>query len=302
MAKALGVKIVSKEKNMEIAIISGKGGTGKSSITAAFATMSQEILLSDCDVDAANLHIIFNPTHDEEEVYIAGQTAVIDYEKCTNCGLCMEYCRFDAITKVDGRVEVLETSCDGCQLCWRICPENAISMLDNDKSRMYSGDFRNGKMVYGRLAPGEENSGKLVNMVREKAKKVAKENNLEHIVIDGPPGIGCAVISSITGVDHVLIVTEPTISGLHDMKRTLELVSKFNLKPWVLINKFDLNEDMTHEIERYCKSENILFAGKLPFSSIVVDAMVNCKSITEWAPDSEITDSLKLIWNKIIAS
>ncbi|MDY0201129.1 MAG: 4Fe-4S binding protein [Tenuifilaceae bacterium] len=287
---------------MEIAIISGKGGTGKSSITAAFATMSQEILLSDCDVDAANLHIIFNPTHDEEEVYIAGQTAVIDYEKCTNCGLCMEYCRFDAITKVDGRVEVLETSCDGCQLCWRICPENAISMLDNDKSRMYSGDFRNGKMVYGRLAPGEENSGKLVNMVREKAKKVAKENNLEHIVIDGPPGIGCAVISSITGVDHVLIVTEPTISGLHDMKRTLELVSKFNLKPWVLINKFDLNEDMTHEIERYCKSENILFAGKLPFSSIVVDAMVNCKSITEWAPDSEITDSLKLIWNKIIAS
>lgn len=287
---------------MEIAIISGKGGTGKSSITAAFATMSQEILLSDCDVDAANLHIIFNPTHDEEEVYIAGQTAVIDYEKCTNCGLCMEYCRFDAITKVDGRVEVLETSCDGCQLCWRICPENAISMLDNDKSRMYSGDFRNGKMVYGRLAPGEENSGKLVNMVREKAKKVAKENNLEHIVIDGPPGIGCAVISSITGVDHVLIVTEPTISGLHDMKRTLELVSKFNLKPWVLINKFDLNEDMTHDIERYCKSENILFAGKLPFSSIVVDAMVNCKSITEWAPDSEITDSLKLIWNKIIAS
>ena len=228
---------------MEIAIISGKGGTGKSSITAAFATMSQEILLSDCDVDAANLHIIFNPTHDEEEVYIAGQTAVIDYEKCTNCGLCMEYCRFDAITKVDGRVEVLETSCDGCQLCWRICPENAISMLDNDKSRMYSGDFRNGKMVYGRLAPGEENSGKLVNMVREKAKKVAKENNLEHIVIDGPPGIGCAVISSITGVDHVLIVTEPTISGLHDMKRTLELVSKFNLKPWVLINKFDLNEE-----------------------------------------------------------
>lgn len=302
MAKALGIKIVSKIKNMEIAIISGKGGTGKSSITAAFATMSQEVLLSDCDVDAANLHIIFNPTHDEEEVYIAGQTAVIDYEKCTNCGLCMEYCRFDAITKVDGRVEVLETSCDGCQLCWRICPENAISMLDNDKSRMYSGSFRNGKMVYGRLAPGEENSGKLVNMVREKAKQIAEDNNLEHIVIDGPPGIGCAVISSITGVNHVLVVTEPTISGLHDMKRTLELVSKFNLKPWVLINKFDLNEDMTHEIEQYCKSENILFAGKLPFNSLVVDAMVNCKSITEWAPDSEITANLKSIWNKIIAS
>lgn len=287
---------------MEIAIISGKGGTGKSSITAAFATMSQKVLLSDCDVDAANLHIIFNPTHDEEEVYIAGQTAVIDYQKCTNCGLCMEYCRFDAITKVDEKFVVSETACDGCQLCWRICPEKAISMLDNDKSRMYTGNFRNGKVVYGRLAPGEENSGKLVTMVREKAKQVANDNSLEHIVIDGPPGIGCAVIASITGVDHVLIVTEPTISGLHDMKRTLELVSKFSLKPWVLINKFDLNENMAQEIEQYCKDNNILFAGKLPFSNMVVEAMVNCKSITEWAPNSELADKIKSIWNRIINS
>ncbi|HZJ74831.1 MAG TPA: 4Fe-4S binding protein, partial [Perlabentimonas sp.] len=267
-----------------------------------FATMSQKVLLSDCDVDAANLHIIFNPTHEEEEIYIAGQTAVIDYQKCTSCGLCMEYCRFDAITKVDDKFVVSETACDGCQLCWRMCPEKAISMLDNDKSRMYTGSFRNGKVVYGRLAPGEENSGKLVCMVREKAKQVAKDNNLEHIVIDGPPGIGCAVIASITGTDHVLIVTEPTISGLHDMKRTLELVSKFNLKPWVLINKFDLNEDMAQQIEQYCKDENILFAGMLPFSTKVVEAMVNCKSITEWAPDSELTATLKSIWNRIINS
>lgn len=287
---------------MEVAIISGKGGTGKSSISAAFATLSEQVLLADCDVDAANLYIIFNPTHSEEQVYIAGQTAVINYDKCTHCGLCMDYCRFDAISNNNGRIEISETSCDGCQLCSRVCPHSAIIMVDNDKSRMYSGDFRNGKMVYGRLAPGEENSGKLVNMVREKAKQVATENNLKNIVIDGPPGIGCAVISSITGVDHVLIVTEPTISGLHDLKRTLEMVSKFNLKPWVLVNKFDLNADMTQEIEMYCTQNNVSIAGRLPFDSVVVDAMVNCKSIIEWAPDSEFSNILKSIWNKIVSN
>ncbi|NHB69729.1 4Fe-4S binding protein [Perlabentimonas gracilis] len=287
---------------MEVAIISGKGGTGKSSISAAFATLSEQVLLADCDVDAANLYIIFNPTHSEEQVYIAGQTAVINYDKCIHCGLCMDYCRFDAISNNNGRIEISETSCDGCQLCSRVCPQNAIIMVDNDKSRMYSGDFRNGKMVYGRLAPGEENSGKLVNMVREKAKQVATENNLKNIVIDGPPGIGCAVISSITGVDHVLIVTEPTISGLHDLKRTLEMVSKFNLKPWVLVNKFDLNADMAQEIEMYCTQNNVSIAGRLPFDSVVVDAMVNCKSIIEWAPDSEISHSIKSIWNKIASN
>ncbi len=287
---------------MEVAIISGKGGTGKSSISAAFATLSEQVLLADCDVDAANLYIIFSPTHEEEQVYIAGQTAVINYDKCTHCGLCMNYCRFEAISNNNGRIEISETSCDGCQLCSRICPQNAISMVDNDKSRMYSGDFRNGKMVYGRLAPGEENSGKLVNMVREKAKQVAAENKLNHIVIDGPPGIGCAVISSVTGVDHVLIVTEPTISGLHDLKRTLEMVSKFSIKPWVLVNKFDLNADMTNEIEKFCNQNDISIAGRLPFDSVVVDAMVNCKSIVEWAPTSALSETLKSIWNKIISS
>ncbi len=284
---------------MELAIISGKGGTGKSSISAAFATLNQNIVLADCDVDAANLYIIFNPTHQDEQVYIAGQTAVIDYKICTNCGICKEYCRFDAIHFVNGQIEISETSCDGCQLCSRVCPLSAITMVNNDKSRMYSGAFRNGKMVYGRLAPGEENSGKLVNMVREKAKTIAKENGLSHIIIDGPPGIGCAVISSITGVDNVLIVTEPTISGLHDLERTLEVVSKFNLKAWVLVNKYDLNPEMTAKIEAKCNSLNIAIAGKLPFCTDVVDAMVSCKSIVEWKPDSALSKEIASIWKKI---
>ena len=215
---------------METAIINGKGGTGKSSISAAFATLDGKCVLADCDVDAANLHILFNPSHEEEEIYITGQKAVIDYSLCNNCRLCMEYCRFDAIFLVDGKITTNEISCDGCKLCYRICPWKAIRMIDKDRSRMYSGSYRNGKMVYGRLAPGEENSGKLVNVVREKARQVSKANNIENIIIDGPPGIGCAVISSITGTNNVVIVTEPTISGLHDLMRTIEITSMFNLK------------------------------------------------------------------------
>jgi MinD superfamily P-loop ATPase len=195
---------------MEIAIISGKGGTGKSSISAAFATLNGDVVLADCDVDAANLYLLFSPTHEEEIVYIAGHKAVINYDLCTNCGICENYCRFDAISVINNKVVISAISCDGCFLCSRICPVNAIKMVQNDKSRMYIGSFRNGKMVYGRLAPGEENSGKLVNMVRENAKQTADENDLETIILDGPPGIGCPVISTITGVDKVVIVTEST--------------------------------------------------------------------------------------------
>lgn len=284
---------------MEIAIISGKGGTGKSSISAAFATLMGNGVLADCDVDAANLYLIFNPTHYNEQVYIAGQKAVIDYSLCSNCGICANYCRFNAIHIINGKVKIDEISCDGCQLCSRICPESAITMVNNDRSRMYSGTFRNGQMVYGRLAPGEENSGKLVNLVREKAKKIAKEHNLKNIIIDGPPGIGCAVISSITGVNHIVVVTEPTISGLHDLKRTLEIVSKFNIKTWVLINKYDLNTEMASEIELLCNELGVSLAGKLPFDPLVVDAMVNCKSIIEWSPNSEIAKDIENIFERI---
>lgn len=284
---------------MEIAVISGKGGTGKSSISAAFATLEKNVLIADCDVDAANLHLLFSPTHEEEQIYIAGQTAIIDYNLCTNCGICKDYCRFDAIWWVDNHIHIDEITCDGCQLCSRVCPFEAITMVDNDKSRMYSGSYRNGKMVYGRLAPGEENSGKLVNMVRAKAKTMAKEHNVDKIVIDGPPGIGCAVISSITGTQHVIVVVEPTASGIHDLQRTLELVNGFNLKSWVLINKYDLNSEITDEIERKSVEWGSSLLGKLPFDPIFVDAMVNRQSVIEYAPQSEITKQLALFWNTI---
>lgn len=285
---------------MEIAIISGKGGTGKSCISAAFATLNSNIVLADCDVDAANLYLLFHPTHENEKVFVSGHKAVIDKAICTNCGVCINYCRFDAISEIDGEVLINETSCDGCKLCARICPEQAISMAPEADSRMYSGTFRNGKMVYGRLSPGEENSGLLVDMVRKEAKKIAKANNLDTIILDGPPGIGCPVISTITGVDYVVIVTEPTISGLHDMKRTMEVTSKFKLTTSVIINKFDLNSEVAAQIENYCNEQNVQVIAKLPFDKLVVDAMLNRQSIIEFAPESNISKLITQAYGTII--
>jgi MinD superfamily P-loop ATPase len=285
---------------MEIAIISGKGGTGKSSISGAFATLNEKVVIADCDVDASNLYLLFNPLQEEQEIYVSGHKAVIDYSQCTNCQVCNDYCRFDAIITIDGKVTISDISCDGCFLCSRICPENAISMVPNNKSRLYSGNFRNGKIVYGRLAPGEENSGRLVNIVREKAKYVLEEDEFEHIILDGPPGIGCPVISTITGVDKVIIVTEPTISGLSDMKRAIEIVNKFNIKPSVIINKCDLNSSMTTEIRNWCSKNSIYIAGILPFDSEVVEAMVQGKSITEYNVNNNISKKIREIWNNIL--
>jgi len=284
---------------MELAVISGKGGTGKSSISAAFATLHENIVLADCDVDAANLFILFQPHNEEEEVFVSGHKAVIDYSKCTNCGICVEYCRFDAIHETDSQVVIDEVSCDGCELCMRVCPVEAINMQAENKSRMYEGTFRKGKMVYGRLAPGEENSGRLVELVRKRAKEIAKKEKIENILLDGPPGIGCPVLSTITGVDHVVVVTEPTLSGLHDLKRTVEIIRNYDIPTSVIINKYDLNESMANQIKTYCTFEGLMVVAMLPFDRRVVEAMVNCQSIVEYAPDSEVTAGLRDACRKI---
>ncbi len=285
---------------MEIAIISGKGGTGKSSISAAFATLSERVVLADCDVDAANMFVLFHPEKEVEQVYVSGQKAILDEALCSQCGLCVDACRFDAIDWQQGRVKINELLCDGCWLCAHICPEAAIAMENSDQSRLYAGAFRNGEMVYGRLAPGEENSGRLVSLVREKAKKLSNEKQLETIILDGPPGIGCPVISTITGTDHVVIVTEPSLSGFNDLKRTYELCMQFRVKVWVIINKYDLNEEVTQFIEDYCNRMNITLAGKLPFDRSVVDAMVQCMSIVEYQPQSIISITIQEIFNSIL--
>jgi MinD superfamily P-loop ATPase len=284
---------------MQIAIISGKGGTGKSSLTAAFATLEKQVVLADCDVDAANLHILFNPEVEQETVFVGARKAVIDQAKCTQCGLCVEYCRFDAIDHHGGKYIISETACDGCGLCTRVCPVGAMAMVDNNQSRIFTGAFRNGRMVHGRLAPGEENSGKMVNIIREKAKAQATQFGISLILLDGSPGIGCPVVSTISGVDVVVIVTEPTISGIADLKRALEITSKSSLTTKVVINKFDLNPEKSLEIEAVCKSRRIEVAGRLPFDKQVTTAMVQCKSITEWAPQSDLTVKISNLWETI---
>ena len=284
---------------MELAVISGKGGTGKSSVTAAFATVGERLVVADCDVDAANLYLIFNPEHNNEQVYIGGHKAVVDHTLCTLCGICEGYCRFDAIKEINGKIVISETSCDGCFFCSRICPMNAITMVRSDKSRMYSGSFRNGIMVYGRLAPGEENSGKLVSMVRDEAKRVATEQGVPVILLDGPPGIGCPVISTVTGVDRMIIVTEPTMSGLEDLKRVFEVARKFTGKVGIIINKCDLNHAMADRIEGWCTAHGASLLGRLPYDSRVTEAMVAGRSVTEMFPDAEISNIIKDIWNNL---
>lgn len=283
----------------EIAILSGKGGTGKTSLSAAFATIKQNLVVADCDVDAANLHLILQPKKYIEKNFITGYKAVINYHTCTHCGLCINYCRFDAIADINGKVTISGISCDGCKLCSRICKSHSINMVASDKSRWFVGNYRNGKMVYARLEPGEENSGKLVNVVREQARKTAKEMGWDTIIIDGPPGTGCPVISSVTGANKAVIVTEPSKSGFHDMKRLLELVTNFRVKPYVVINKYDLNLDLSKQIETWCNEQDIMCAGKIQFFEPIVQAIVECKSITEWLPGSEVSREIQKMYNLI---
>ena len=283
----------------EIIVLSGKGGTGKSSLSAAFASLAAKIVVADCDGDAANMHLILDPDNYKEEVYISGESAQINYEQCTNCGLCMQYCRFDAIHKTNDRIEISEISCDGCKLCYRVCRFQAISMVQSDRSRWFEAQIDNGKLIHARLAPGEDNSGKLVSIVRDRAREVAFDINSELILIDSPPGIGCPVISSLTGTDTVLLVTEPSQSGLHDLKRIVELVKQFRIEAFVVINKFDLNTSLSLQIENWCTENKIKLAGKIPFDKQFIEAMLNNMSIIELAPESSLSSEIKRIWNKL---
>lgn len=284
----------------EITVLSGKGGTGKTSLSAAFATIDKNMVVADCDVDAANLHLILQPRNYVTEKFITGSKAQIDYNRCRNCGLCINYCRFDALKYVNGKVTIIETSCDGCALCKKVCTSEAVTMIRSDKSHWFIGNYRNGKMIHARLWPGEENSGKLVNVVREQARKVATDEGVNNIIIDGPPGTGCPAISSVTGAKQSVLVTEPTKSGFHDLKRIVELLQNFKIKIFVVINKFDLNVDQTCVISDWCFARSIPVIGRIPFDPLFVEAMINCQSIVEFAPESEISKTVHSIYKELV--
>jgi MinD superfamily P-loop ATPase len=284
----------------EITILSGKGGTGKTSITAAIASVAQNTVFSDNDVDAADLHLIFHPEIEEKHRFSSGWKAIIDQEKCTQCGLCKDYCRFDAIAyNGNGQLIINPYKCEGCRLCERICPQQAIYSEQNSNNHWYVSSSRFGKFIHAKMGAGEENSGKLVTQVRKKAREIATKTNANYLINDGPPGVGCATISSLSGIDLALIVIEPTKSGLHDAKRLLELSNSFKIKSMALINKCDINREVTNEVEQFLNQENIPLLAKIPFDKEMVEAMIEGKSIVEYNPESNITEKIKTIWQTI---
>jgi MinD superfamily P-loop ATPase len=279
----------------EIAVISGKGGTGKTTVCAALGVIAENIVMADCDVDAPDLHILLNPSIKSATEFVASKVAVIDEDLCTECGLCEEACRFGAIR--DSRVDPI--SCEGCGVCEYVCPENAIQMVDRQSGNLYDSDTRIGRMAHAKLLPGEGNSGRLVTEVRKLGTKIANDNGISTVLIDGSPGIGCPVIATVTGIKLGVIVTEPTMSGIHDMQRVLELLGKFRVKATVIINKFDLNLENTEAIEKYCEAKDVEVLGRIKFDSIMTKSMVAAQTLPEFAPDHEITQLMITMWDRI---
>ncbi|MGY5862179.1 MAG: 4Fe-4S binding protein [Candidatus Thorarchaeota archaeon] len=280
---------------VEIAVVSGKGGTGKTTITAAFAAIADNLILADCDVDAPDLHILLHPEIITKTDFIGSKVAHIDPELCTECGLCSEHCRFEAAHPP----EIDQMACEGCSVCALVCPEHAIEMKDRVSGHLFKSNTRFGPMAHAKLLPGEGNSGKLVTDVRQLGLKLASAEGKERVLIDGSPGIGCPVIATVTGLTMGVVVTEPTLSGVHDMERILSLLQRFKVKSGVIINKYDINIENTEQIEKYCASIGVVVLGRVPFDRTMTKSMVAAKTVPEFAPKHELTEILTKIWGRI---
>lgn len=287
------------EKPFEIVVLSGKGGTGKTSITAAFASMANNAVFSDCDVDAADLHLLLSPEIYHSEAFSSGSKAEIDQEKCSACSICYNLCRFKAIDIDEGVFRINEFACEGCGLCVIACPDEAISISHFENNHIYFSNCRFGPMIYGKLGIAEENSGKLVAKIRQYSREKAARINAGYIITDGPPGIGCPAISSVSGADLVIAVTEPTLSGWHDLQRLLEMIGKFRTPVYVIINKYDLNEDMSEIIESNLKKDGVDVLGKVPYDEAIIYALLEGKTINEYQADNIVSKELEKIWTKI---
>ncbi|PRY98768.1 ATP-binding protein [Marinilabilia salmonicolor] len=286
----------------EVTILSGKGGAGKTSVTAAIASVAENAVFCDNDVDAADLHLILNPEVKETHTFFGAWVASIDEDKCTNCGICKSHCHFDAIHyREEGGLYINPFQCEGCRLCERVCPVGAITSERSENNFWYVSDSRFGPFVHAKMGPGEENSGKLVTEVRRKAGEIAKATGADFVINDGPPGIGCSAISSVTGTNAVLLVIEPTRSGLHDARRLVELVNSFKIPLFAFINKDDIIVEITKEIERYLTENDIAILGRWGFDTNIVESMVDKKSVVEYAPGSETTRSIKMVWEQMKA-
>ena len=279
----------------EIVVISGKGGTGKTSVLSALASLGPSKILADCDVDAADLHLIMHPRIQKQEEFISGELARIDTDTCTECGLCREYCRFDAI---DESFRIWEQDCEGCALCYHVCPSGAVRMEPRFNGYWYVSETRFGTMVHAALLPGAENSGKLVTTVRSEAREIAEEQNIDLILTDGSPGIGCPVIASLSRTNLAVIVAEPTLAAVSDLKRVQELTAYFSIPSGIVINKADINESLSDEIERFAKDKDLPLLGRIPYDEKITRAQIEGKTITEYDP-SGLGEHMHRIWDGI---
>ncbi|MGM0441961.1 MAG: P-loop NTPase [Elusimicrobiota bacterium] len=288
----------------EFVVISGKGGTGKTSLTACFADLSnREKIICDCDVDAADLHLVLDPKIREKGYFSGGFDVNIDPEKCTGCGACYQKCRFSAIDKKEEngqlKYEIDPVACEGCGVCDIVCDFDAIDIKDAVNGRWYISDTPYGPFTHAKLGIAEENSGRLVTLVKDKAKLVAGKNSIRESLIDGAPGTGCPVISSLNGARYAVIVTEPTVSGIHDLNRIIDVAEHFKIDTGIIVNKYDLNEDNTRKIKKLGRERNIDLLGQISYDTIITEAQMKGVPLTEYAPDSEISKNIKSIHRKI---
>jgi MinD superfamily P-loop ATPase len=289
----------------QLVVLSGKGGTGKTSVTAVLAHLASvgdgglKLVLADADVDAANLELILSPHVQEEGDFRGGQVAVIDQDICAGCGDCVRVCRFDAVLESAGAYTVDPIACDGCAACVYQCPEAAIQMREQLVGKWYRSESRFGPLSHADLFPGQENSGKLVTLVKQHARLQGLDENRDLVLVDGPPGIGCPVISATSGADFALVVAEPTVSGVHDMHRALQTARYFGVPALVCVNKADLFPESTLEIENYCREQGIEYLGQIPYDRAVTDSMVQGYPVTAYQPDSPASQAIHRIWAKL---
>jgi MinD superfamily P-loop ATPase len=283
----------------QLVVISGKGGTGKTIIAGSLAALARNKVMADCDVDAANLHLLLHPEIQETHPFSAGTKARLNLENCTRCGECVKVCRFSAIKDTEGEIVIDPLSCEGCAVCSYVCPVEAIRMEKNTCGEWFVSKTQYGPFVHARLGVGEENSGKLVSEVRKKAKEIAEQMSLDFVVIDGPPGIGCPVISSLSGTDLALTVTEPSPSGIQDMERVVAVAHHFKVRAACCINKYDLNLENSARIESWCRKNSITVIGKVPFDKEVTQSMVQGIPLTEYS-QSPAAEEIRNLWEKLM--
>ena len=283
----------------ELVIVSGKGGTGKTSVTASLAALADQPVICDCDVDAADLHLILEPKIRENHDFLSGHEAVIRESDCIGCGICQDVCRFGAVIDDVETFSIDPIACEGCGVCVHFCPQKAIDFPESLCGKWFVSETRLGPMVHAKLGVAAENSGKLVSLVRTEAKHLAEEENRRMVIVDGPPGIGCLVIASITGASQVLIVTEPTVSGEHDLERVMGLARHFQIPSLVCVNKWDINEEMTIRIEQKARDLGAGIAGRIRYDQAVTRAQILQKTVVE--TDAASAQDIRQIWDYLNA-